>query len=87
MKKAELLAPAGNLYKLKIALKYGADAVYIGGEAFSLRVAAKNFSTDEIPFSEFLICDKEGEQEYVLHKMWKRNIRWTEILSWMWSRK
>ena len=48
MQKAELLAPAGNLYKLKIALKYGADAVYIGGEAFSLRVAADNFTHDEM---------------------------------------
>lgn len=44
----ELLAPAGNLYKLKIALKYGADAVYIGGEAFSLRTAADNFTPDEM---------------------------------------
>lgn len=48
MQKVELLAPAGNLYKLKIALKYGADAVYIGGEAFSLRVAADNFTHDEM---------------------------------------
>ncbi len=47
-KKIELLAPAGNLYKLKIALKYGADAVYIGGEAFSLRTAADNFTPDEM---------------------------------------
>lgn len=44
----ELLAPAGNLEKLKIALRYGADAVYIGGEEFSLRVAADNFTNDEI---------------------------------------
>lgn len=44
----ELLAPAGNLDKLKIAFKYGADAVYIGGEEFSLRVAADNFTNDEI---------------------------------------
>ena len=44
MQKIELLAPAGNLYKLKIAFKYGADAVYIGGEAFSLRTAADNFT-------------------------------------------
>lgn len=44
----ELLAPAGNLEKLKIAFEYGADAVYIGGEEFSLRVAADNFSNDEI---------------------------------------
>lgn len=48
MKKVELLAPAGNLYKLKIAFKYGADAVYIGGESFSLRVAADNFTREEM---------------------------------------
>lgn len=48
MRKIELLAPAGNLYKLKIALKYGADAVYIGGEAFSLRTAADNFTPEEM---------------------------------------
>ncbi len=48
MKKPELLAPAGNLDKLKIAFLYGADAVYIGGEEFSLRVAADNFTLDEI---------------------------------------
>lgn len=48
MQKVELLAPAGNLYKLKIALKYGADAVYIGGESFSLRTAADNFTHEEM---------------------------------------
>lgn len=46
--KPELLAPAGNLEKLKIAFKYGADAVYIGGEEFSLRAAADNFTFEEI---------------------------------------
>ena len=44
MKKPELLAPAGNLEKLKTAFLYGADAVYIGGEAYSLRAAADNFT-------------------------------------------
>lgn len=39
--KPELLAPAGDLEKLKIAVLYGADAVYIGGEAYSLRAKAK----------------------------------------------
>ena len=48
MEKVDLLAPAGSLAKLKYALVYGADAVYIGGEEFSLRVAAKNFTADEI---------------------------------------
>lgn len=48
MKKPELLAPGGSLEKLKTAIEYGADAVYIGAEAFSLRVAAENFTIDEI---------------------------------------
>ena len=48
MKKPELLAPAGSLTKLKIAVTYGADAVYVGGEEFSLRVAAENFSPEEL---------------------------------------
>lgn len=43
MQKIELLAPAGDLLKLKTAIDYGADAVYIGGEAFGLRTASKNF--------------------------------------------
>ncbi|MBQ3226344.1 MAG: U32 family peptidase [Clostridia bacterium] len=48
MNPIELLAPAGNLERLKMAITYGADAVYAGGEAFSLRAAAKNFSHDEL---------------------------------------
>ncbi len=44
--KPELLAPAGDLEKLKIAVLYGADAVYIGGEAYGLRAKAKNFELD-----------------------------------------
>ncbi len=44
----ELLAPAGDFEKLKTALSYGADAVYLGGEAFGLRSAAGNFSLNEI---------------------------------------
>ncbi|MGM9948207.1 peptidase U32 family protein [Floccifex sp.] len=48
MKKIELLAPAGNLEKAKIAILYGADAVYVGGKQFSLRSRASNFSLEEI---------------------------------------
>ncbi len=47
-KKPELLAPAGNLEKLKWAIKYGADAVYIGGKNYSLRANNDNFNIDEI---------------------------------------
>lgn len=48
MKKPELLAPAGDLEKLKAAVRYGADAVYIGGERFGLRAAAGNFTFEEM---------------------------------------
>ena len=44
----ELLSPAGDLERLKFACLYGADAVYIGGQDFSLRANAKNFSLEEI---------------------------------------
>lgn len=47
-KRVELLAPAGNLERLKIAFHYGADAVYIGGQDYSMRANAKNFSLDDI---------------------------------------
>ena len=48
MKRVELLAPAGDLEKLKYAIIYGADAVYIGGQVFGLRAAAKNFSFEDM---------------------------------------
>ena len=48
MKKPELLAPAGNLEKLKIALAYGADAVFLGGKAYGLRAFSDNFSEEDI---------------------------------------
>ncbi|HOJ10586.1 MAG TPA: U32 family peptidase C-terminal domain-containing protein [Clostridiales bacterium] len=48
MDKIELLAPAGNLEKLKMAIIYGADAVYLGGEAYGLRAYADNFSLEEM---------------------------------------
>ena len=44
MRKLELLIPAGSLDVLKTAVLYGADAVYLGGEAFGLRAKAKNFT-------------------------------------------
>ena len=47
-KKPELLAPAGNMEKCKMALLYGADAIYLGGNKFGLRAFAANFSTAEI---------------------------------------
>ena len=48
MRKTELLIPAGSLDVLKTAVIYGADAVYIGGEAFGLRAKAHNFSLEDM---------------------------------------
>ena len=48
MKIPELLAPAGNFEKMKSAILYGADAVYLAGEIFGMRAAADNFSVDEL---------------------------------------
>ena len=48
MRKPELLVPAGSLEVLKVAVIFGADAVYIGGEAFGLRAKAKNFTAEEM---------------------------------------
>ena len=47
-KKPELLVPAASLEVLRTAVIFGADAVYIGGEAFGLRAKAKNFSAQEM---------------------------------------
>ena len=52
--KIELLSPAGDLERLKIACLYGADAIYIGGKDYSLRANANNFSLDEIKEACFL---------------------------------
>lgn len=48
VKKPELLAPAGNLEKLKVAIRYGANAVFVGGKEFSLRSGASNFTLEDI---------------------------------------
>ena len=48
MRKPELLVPASSLEVLKVAVIFGADAVYIGGEVFGLRAKAKNFSTEDM---------------------------------------
>ena len=60
----ELLAPAGSLTKLKYAIEYGADAVYIGGEEFSLRVASKNFTLPEIE-EGIAFAHERGKKVYI----------------------
>ncbi len=60
----ELLAPAGDLEKLKIALMYGADAVFIGGQNFSLRARASNFTLEDIRTATSFAHEK-GKRVYV----------------------
>ncbi len=60
----ELLSPAGDLERLKIALLYGADAVYVGGTEFSLRANAKNFSIDDLK-EGVLFAHNLGKKVYV----------------------
>ena len=64
MKKIELLAPAGSLSKLKVALLYGADAVYCGGRNFGLRAYADNFSFEEL-IEAVSLAHSSGKKVYV----------------------
>ncbi len=64
MKKIELLAPAGDKEKLLTALDFGADAVYLGGSEFGLRVASKNFSGEDLK-NAVKICHERGKKIYV----------------------
>lgn len=70
--KPELLAPAGNMEKGKMALLYGADAIYLGGKMFGLRAFANNFSTEEIAE----MCDYAhslGKKVYVTVNIFAHN--------------
>ncbi len=72
MKKPELLIPAGNLDTLKTAIIYGADAVYIGGEAFSLRAKADNF--DRASMAEAIeFAHSHGVKLYVTVNIFAHN--------------
>lgn len=64
MRKTELLIPAGSLDVLKTAVIYGADAVYIGGEAFGLRAKAKNFTNEEIK-KGIVFAHEHGVKVYI----------------------
>ena len=64
MKKPELLAPAGDLEKLKIAVLYGADAVFVGSKDFSLRSSASNFTIEDL-YEGAKFCHEHGAKLYV----------------------
>ncbi|MBM7835549.1 peptidase U32 family protein [Clostridium sardiniense] len=72
MRKPEILAPAGNLEKLKIAIDFGADAVYIGGSRLNLRAFAGNFTNEEIAEAVKYCHDRERKL-YVTMNVFPRN--------------
>lgn len=72
MKKPEILAPAGNLEKLKIAIDYGADAVYLGGSKLNLRAFSNNFTNEEIA-EGVKYCHDRGKKVYVTLNVFARN--------------
>lgn len=71
-KKPELLAPAGNLEKLKIAVHYGADAVFIGGQEYGLRSNADNFTHEEMA-EGVKFAEKYGARIYVTTNIFAHN--------------
>lgn len=72
MKIPELLAPAGNLEKLRVAVAYGADAVYFGGKSFGLRAYADNFRDEEIP-AAVAAAHAAGRKAYVTVNVFPHN--------------
>ena len=70
--KVELLAPAGNFEKLKIAFYYGADAVYLGGKLFSLRSFSDNFSDEELS-QAISYAHERGKKVYVCANIFAKN--------------
>ena len=68
LKRPEVLAPAGTLEKLKVAISYGADAVYIGGDAYGLRSRTGNFSFDEMR-EGIAFAKRHGAKVYVAANM------------------
>ncbi|MEG0296110.1 MAG: U32 family peptidase [Clostridium sp.] len=72
MIKPEILAPAGSLEKLKIAVDFGADAVYIGGGRLNLRAFSDNFSNEEMA-EGVKYCHERGRKLYVTMNVFPRN--------------
>ena len=80
--KHELLAPAGDLERLKVALHYGADAVYIGGPAFGLRANANNFTIEEIK-EGVLFAHKLNKKVYVTVNIVLHNKEAKELVNYL----
>lgn len=82
IKKPELLAPAGNLEKARLAFDYGADAVYVGGNVFGLRKYADNFSLDELSQLTALAKSK-GKKVYITLNAFAHNQDIEPLISYL----
>jgi len=82
IKKAELLAPAGNFEKLQIAIHYGADAVYLADKNFSLRNFSENFTIDELA-AAVAFSRKHGVKVYVACNIYSRNVEQQDIKNYL----
>ncbi len=80
--KAELLAPAGNLAKLKTALYFGADAAYLGGKSFSLRTFADNFTDGELREGTEL-AHAQGKKVYVTANIFAKNADFARLKDYL----
>ncbi|MCD8324052.1 MAG: U32 family peptidase [Clostridiales bacterium] len=81
MRKPELLIPAGSPEVLRVAVNYGADAVYIGGEAFGLRAKARNFSIDEMR-EGIAFAHSRGVRIYITANIFAHNEDLAEVRSY-----
>lgn len=81
-KKPELVAPAGDLEKLRIAIEFGADAVYIGGEGFNLRMGAPSLTLQEIREATDWV-HKRGKKIYIALNIYARNYHISGIRSYL----
>ena len=82
MQRIELLAPAGDLERLKTAFIYGADAVYIGGEIFGMRSAAKNFNKEDMA-EGVRFAHERGKQVFVTVNIIPRNEEFEQLEAYL----
>ncbi|HJW87773.1 MAG TPA: U32 family peptidase, partial [Candidatus Brocadiaceae bacterium] len=71
-KKPELVAPGGDIEKIKAAIEYGADAVYAGGEGFNLRMGASNLTLQDIKEATAWVHQR-GKKIYITLNIYARN--------------
>lgn len=82
MKKPELLAPAGDPEKLEAALRFGADAVYLGGQNFGLRAAAGNFEQDALA-DAIDLTHRYGKKLYLTLNAYTRPAEFPHLAAWL----